>query len=160
MDAKRRDVLRTGSGAAVYALAVAAGLLSPRAARAQAQVWNKVAFESKSYSEAAKALGAASPAESAAVRFVNPTPDIAENGAVVPISVVSALPKTESIALLVAKNPNTLAAQFRLAGGADPFISTQIKMAETSDVFALVKADGGYYYARKEIRVTIGGCVA
>ena len=156
MKATRRDVLKSGAGASVYALAVAAGLV-PRAA-AQAPGWNKAAFESKTFSEAAKALGAAIPAESAAVRFLPPTPEIAENGAVVPISVASTLPGTESIALLIAKNPNTLAANFTLAEGTDAFVSTRVKMSETSHVYALVKAEGKYYYARKEIRVTIGGC--
>jgi sulfur-oxidizing protein SoxY len=152
----RRAVLKSGAGAAVYALAVAAGLVPP--ARAQTGGWNKAAFEGKTFAEAAKALGAASPTQSAAVRFVSPTPDIAENGAAVPIAVASTLAGTESIALLIAKNPNTLAANFSFAEGTDAFVSTRVKMSETSDVFALVKAEGKYYYARKEIRVTIGGC--
>ncbi len=158
MDAGRRRVLESSAGVTVYALAVAAGLIRP--GKAQAQGWNKAAFESKSFADAARNLGAQGPVESPAVRFVNPTPDIAENGAVVPITVASTLPRTESIAILIAKNPNTLAANFRLAEGTDPFISTRVKMSETSDVFALVKADGKYYYARKEVRVTIGGCGA
>ena len=158
MNATRRNVLKRGAGATVYALAMAAGLVGPGRAQAQLPGWNKAAFDGKTFSEAAKALGAATPAESAAVRFLPPTPEIAENGAVVPISVASTLPGTESIALLIAKNPNTLAANFTLAEGTDAFVSTRVKMSETSHVYALVKAEGKYYYARKEIRVTIGGC--
>jgi sulfur-oxidizing protein SoxY len=157
MQAKRRDALKAGSAATVYALAVAAGLIRPGEARAQA-AWNKAAFEAKSFAEASKALGAASVAESAEVRFANPTPDIAENGAVVPITVASNLPRTQSISILVAKNPNTLAASFDIGEGAEQFISTRVKMGETSDVYALVKADGRFFYAKKEIKVTIGGC--
>ena len=92
------------------------------------------------------------------MRFTSPTPDIAENGALVPITVTSSLPKTESIAILVEKNPNSLAANFNVLAGMDPFISTRVKMGQTSDIYALVKADGRYYYAKKEIKVTIGGC--
>ncbi len=151
----RRDALKAGGSAAVYALAAAAGLVGP--ARAQT-AWNQAAFNSKSLDEATRALGAAKFAESAQVRFGNPTPDIAENGAVVPVTVASEVPGTQSIALLVAKNPNVLAAQFDIPAGTDAFVSTRIKMNETSDVYALVKADGRYFYAKKQIKVTIGGC--
>ena len=85
-------------------------------------------------------------------------PDIAENGAVVPVAVNSKLAKTQSIAVLVERNPNTLAAAFDIPPGTDPFISTRVKMAQTSNVVALVKADGKYYFASKEIKVTLGGC--
>ena len=157
MDLTRRVALKAGSGATVYALAVAAGLIRPADALAQSS-WNKGAFESKSLAEATKALGVPAMAESAEVRFTNPTPDIAENGAVVPVTVTSGLPKTQSIAILIPRNPNTLIASFDVLDGMDPFVSTRVKMAETSDVYALVKADGRYYYAKKEIKVTIGGC--
>jgi sulfur-oxidizing protein SoxY len=158
MDTRRRDALKAGSGAAVYALAVAAGWIKPDAAHAQAAAWNKGAFEGKTVPEVTKALGAATMTESPEVRFANPTPDIAENGAVVPITVSSGLPKTQSIAILVAKNPLVLIASFDLGEGMDPFVSTRVKMGETSDVYALVKADGRYFYTKKEIKVTIGGC--
>jgi sulfur-oxidizing protein SoxY len=157
MDATRRAALKTGGGAAVYALAVAAGLIRPGEAQAQS-AWNKAAFESKSLAEATKALDAASFVESAAVRFANPTPDIAENGAVVPVTIASDLPGTQSIAIIVARNPNVLAASFDIPQGTDPFVSTRVKMGETSDIYALVKSGGRYFYAKKEIKVTIGGC--
>ena len=85
-------------------------------------------------------------------------PDIAENGAVVPVTVQSGLPKTESIAILIEKNPNMLAANFDLPSGTDPLVGTRVKMGQTSNVYALVKADGKYYTAVKEIKVTLGGC--
>jgi sulfur-oxidizing protein SoxY len=155
----RREALKAGGAVTVYALAVAAGLIRPGQSLAQAAGnWNKAAFESKAMADAQKAMGVASMTESAEVRFANPTPDIAENGAVVPITIASGVPKTESISILVAKNPNVLIGTFDIANGTDPFVSTRVKMGETSDVYALVKADGRYYYAKKEIKVTIGGC--
>jgi sulfur-oxidizing protein SoxY len=157
MHVTRRGALKAGGGATAYALAVAAGLIRPADALAQAS-WNKAAFESKSLAEASKALGVPAMAESAEVRFANPTPDIAENGAVVPVTVTSGLAKTQSIAILIPRNPVALIASFDILEGMDPFVSTRVKMAETSDVYALVKADGRYYYAKKEIKVTIGGC--
>src|SRR4029078_9561370 len=107
--------------------------------------------------ETVKALGATAPVPSKDVTFVS-TPDIAENGAVVPIGIVSNVPKTEAIAILVEKNPNMLAAVFDIPAGTDPSLSTRIKMGQSSNVYALVKADGKYYVASKEIKVTLGGC--
>ncbi|MEO8507797.1 MAG: thiosulfate oxidation carrier protein SoxY, partial [Betaproteobacteria bacterium] len=86
------------------------------------------------------------------------TPDIAENGAVVPVGVTSTIPKTESIAILVEKNPNMLVAMFDIPAGTEPSLSTRVKMGQSSNVYALVKADGKYYVASKEIKVTLGGC--
>ena len=155
MDTTRRDALKTGGGVTLLALLAAAGWITPGNARAQ--TWNKGAFEAKSLDDTMKALGGGAPAQSKDVTFVS-TPDIAENGAVVPIGVASAIPKTESIAILIEKNPNMLAANFDLPPGTDPTISTRVKMAQTSNVYALVKADGKYYVASKEIKVTLGGC--
>jgi sulfur-oxidizing protein SoxY len=86
------------------------------------------------------------------------TPDIAENGAVVPFTIQSKVPKTESIAILVEKNPSILAASFNIPEGTEPWVNTRVKMGQTSNVIALVKADGKYYYASKEVKVTLGGC--
>ena len=154
MNSGRRSVLKGTGGAAVLGLAMAAGLFKPGRAWAE---WNKAAFETKSLNDAVKAMGGAAPVESKDITFVN-TPDIAENGAVVPFTVVSKIPKTESIALLVEKNPNILAAKFDIPEGTDPWINTRVKMGQTSNVYALVKADGKYYVATKEIKVTLGGC--
>jgi sulfur-oxidizing protein SoxY len=155
MNTQRRQVLKTGSGVTLFTLLAAAGWLKPGDALAQA--WNKAAFETKTMDETMKALGGGAPAQSKDIAFVS-TPDIAENGAVVPIGVASALPKTESIAILIEKNPNMLAALFQIPAGTDPAISTRVKMGQTSNVYALVKADGRYYVASKEIKVTLGGC--
>jgi|SRR5438874_10265766 len=154
MNTDRRNVLRGTGGMAALGLAFAAGLLKPGAAWADA--WNKAAFETKSLNDAVKALGGAAPSESKDIAINSP--DIAENGAVVPFTVSSKLPKTESIALLVEKNPNILAANFQIPDGTEPWVNTRIKMGQTSNVFALVKADGKYYYASKEVKVTLGGC--
>ena len=136
-------------------LLAGAGWLAPGEAAAQA--WNKAAFEAKTMDEAVKAMGGAAPAQSKDIAFVS-TPDIAENGAVVPVGVTSAIPKTESIAILIEKNPNMLAASFDIPAGTDPSVSTRVKMGQSSNVYALVKADGKYYVAAKEIKVTLGGC--
>jgi sulfur-oxidizing protein SoxY len=151
----RREVLKSGGGMTLLALLSAAGWLKPGDAAAQA--WNKGAFEAKSLDETMKALGGGAPAQSKDIAFVA-TPDIAENGAVVPIGITSTLPKTESIAILIEKNPNILAANFDIPPGTDSAISTRVKMGQTSNVYALVKADGKYYVATKEIKVTLGGC--
>ena len=156
MDARRREVLKTGGGVSLLALVAAAGWLKPGDAAAQA-AWNKAAFETHAMDETLKALGASTPVPSKDIVFVS-TPDIAENGAVVPVGVSSSIPKTESIAILVEKNPNMLTAVFDIPAGTDPSISTRIKMGQSSNVYALVKADGKYYVASKEIKVTLGGC--
>jgi sulfur-oxidizing protein SoxY len=151
----RRKALKSGGGATLLALLVAAGWVKP--GTAQAQAWNKTAFDAKSMDEAMKAIGGGTPAQSKDIAFVS-TPDIAENGAVVPIGIASSIPKTEAIAILIEKNPNMLAATFDLPPGTEPAITTRVKMAQTSNVYALVKADGKYYVAAKEIKVTLGGC--
>ena len=156
MDTGRRTVLKGSGGLAVMGLAMAAGLFKPGSAWAQGS-WNKAAFETKSLNDAVKALGGTQAAESKDIQFVN-TPDIAENGAVVPFTIVSKIPKSESIAILVEKNPNILAASFNIPEGTEPWVNPRVKMGQTSNVFALVKADGKYYYAPKEVKVTLGGC--
>jgi len=156
MNRQRRKVLRTGGGLSLLALVTAAGWLRPGEALA-ADAWNKAAFETNSMDATLKALGAGTPAQSKDVTFFQ-TPDIAENGAVVPIGITSTVPNTQSIAILVEKNPSTLIAVFDIPPGTEPSLSTRIKMGQTSNVYALVKADGKYYVASKEIKVTLGGC--
>jgi sulfur-oxidizing protein SoxY len=155
MDTKRREALKAGGGMSLLGLVAAAGWLAPGDAAAQA--WNKAAFEAKTMDEAVKAFGGSAPAQHIGIAFVS-TPDIAENGAVVPVGVTSSIPKTESIAILIEKNPNMLAASFDIPAGTDPSINTRVKMGQSSNVYALVKADGKYYVASKEIKVTLGGC--
>ena len=154
MNTDRRKVLKGGGGAAVLGLAMAAGLF--RSGGAWAQEWNKAAFETKSLNDAVKAMGGATAAESKDI--VITSPDIAENGAVVPFTISTKLPKTQSMALLVEKNPNILAANFNIPDGTEAWVNTRVKMGQTSNVIALVKADGKFYYASKEVKVTLGGC--
>ena len=154
MQSSRREVLKGTGGLAVMGLAMAAGLVKPGLAHAEA--WNKAAFDSKSLADAVKAMGGSQPTESKDIAINSP--DIAENGAVVPFTVESKLPKTQSISLLIEKNPNILAADFEIPQGTDPWINTRVKMARTSRVIALVKADGKFYYNAKEVKVTLGGC--
>jgi sulfur-oxidizing protein SoxY len=150
----RREALKTGGGMGVMALALAAGILRPE--EVFAADWNKAAFETKSFADTVKALGGSASAESAQIQMT--TPDIAENGAVVPVSVESRLPGTRRIAILIEKNPNTLSADFAIPEGTDAFVTTRVKMAETSNVYALVESGGKFFHAVKEIKVTIGGC--
>lgn len=155
MNSSRRKVLQSTGGMAVMGLAVAAGLFKPGSAWAQ-DAWNKAAFSTKSLNDTVKAMGGAAAAESKDIQINSP--DIAENGAVVPFTISSKIPKTEQVALLVEKNPNALAASFNIPGGTEPWVNTRVKMGQTSNVIALVKADGKFYYTSKEVKVTIGGC--
>ena len=154
MNSSRRDVLKGTGGMAIMGIAIASGLMKPGSAWAEG--WNKAAFDTKTLGDAVKALGGSAPAESKDITITSP--DIAENGAVVPFTISSNLGKTESIAVLVEKNPNILAANFTIPDGTEPWVNSRVKMGQTSNVIALVKADGKYYYASKEVKVTLGGC--
>ena len=151
MNHRRRETLKTGIG--VMGALMAAGVIRP--GEALAQDW-KAAFETRNVADTVKVLGGASSAESKDITIT--APDIAENGAVVPVAVASAIPKTESISILVEKNPNILAASFMIPAGTDPSVGTRVKMGQTSNVYAVVKADGKFYTSAKEIKVTLGGC--
>ena len=156
MNSRRRNFLQTGGGMTLLTMLAATGWLKPHDAAA-ADGWNAAAFDTKSMDDTMKALGGGTPVPSKAITFVQ-TPDIAENGAVVPVGITSAIPNTQSIAILIEKNPNMLAAVFDIPAGTDPSISTRVKMGQSSNIVALVKADGKYYYAAKEVKVTLGGC--
>jgi sulfur-oxidizing protein SoxY len=149
MDLGRRTFLGV-TGTAT--LAAAAVLASARAFAA----WNKSGFEAKAANEAIKNLGAANLIESKDIAIT--APDIAENGAVVPIAVTSKIPNTQSISIIAEKNPFPLAATFDIANGAESYASVRIKMGQTSNVRAIVKADGKFYTSAKEVKVTVGGC--
>ena len=139
--------------AQVAGLLAAAGLL-PTAARA---AWPQAAFEAKNLADAVKALGGSSPVESKDVTLTGP--DIAENGAVVPVGCACNLPGVKRLALLVEKNPNTLAAVFDVTDAHEPNFSTRVKMGQSSNVFAVAMlGDGKVLFAQKEIKVTLGGC--
>ncbi|MFA5520950.1 MAG: thiosulfate oxidation carrier protein SoxY [Castellaniella sp.] len=153
MNHQRRTVLKLGTA---LGLAVSAGLLGPAQAWAAQQAWNAKAFEAKDVEGVIAALGGGDAQDSDQITLV--APDIAENGAVVPVGIVSALPNTTEVAILVPNNPNTLTAWFEIPEGTLADVSTRIKMGQTSDVYALVKADGSFYLAHKEVKVTLGGC--
>jgi sulfur-oxidizing protein SoxY len=155
MNRGRRKVLKSGGGMTLLTLVAAAGWLKPGDAAAEA--WNKAAFDTRSMGDTMKALGGGEPAQSNDIVFFQ-TPEIAENGAVVPVGITSNIPKTESIAVLIEKNPNMLAAVFDIPPGTEPTISTRVKMGQSSNIYALVKADGKYFVAAKDVKVTIGGC--
>ena len=154
MDEARRVVLRSAGAGGVLAAALAAGLLKPE--RAMAASWNKAAFDAKSAVDALKHIGAANPQESGDI--VIEAPQIAENGAVVPIEITSKVPGTTSLAVLIEKNPFPLASRFRFMDGALPFVKVNVKMGESSIVRVVAEAGGKYYTATKEVKVTIGGC--
>jgi sulfur-oxidizing protein SoxY len=133
--------------------ALAALLAKPFAALA---AWNEKAFAAKTTQDALSGLGAANPAPSKDI--VIDAPQIAENGAVVPIEIGSNIPGTSSLAVVLEKNPFPLAAKFDFKEGALPYVKVNVKMAETSDVRVIATAGGRHYVATREIKVTIGGC--
>ncbi|MBI3229162.1 MAG: thiosulfate oxidation carrier protein SoxY [Burkholderiales bacterium] len=149
--ASRRQLLRV---AAAISVGLAAGLIAP--SEVFGAEWDGKAFDAKSVQDALKALGGSNFAESKEVNLI--APDIAENGAVVPVGVASSVPNTELIAILVDKNPNTLSGVFSIPAGTEPQVNTRIKMSGTATVHALVKAKGRWLMASKEVKVTLGGC--
>jgi len=154
MNFARRTFIKGAGAAGTVAVAAAAGLLKPT--QVLAAEWNKAAFEAKGMPDALKVLGASAAADSKDITIK--APDIAENGAVVPVEVTSKIAGTTGIALLVEKNAQPLAADFDLSNGADGYVSTRIKMGQTSNVRVVVQAGGKTYSAVKEVKVTIGGC--
>lgn len=148
----RRDFLRDGSLAGLAAALAAAGWIPA----ARAEEWNRIAFEAKSMEDVLKALGGGAASSTGAVAIT--APELAEHGAVVPISAVSRAPDTDALAILVEKNPNTLAALFSFPSGTAPEVSTRIKMAQTSNVYVVARSGGRFVYAVKEVKITLGGC--
>jgi sulfur-oxidizing protein SoxY len=153
MNALRRNVLKGAAGAGTVAVAVAAGLLKPTQALAGAP---RSAFEAKNVGDAMKGMGVSAPADSKDITVK--APDIAENGAVVPVEITSSIAGTTAIALFAEKNGTPLVADFDLSGGSQGFVSTRIKMGQTALIRAVVTAGGKSYTAAKEVKVTIGGC--
>jgi sulfur-oxidizing protein SoxY len=133
--------------------ALAALLAKPFAALA---AWDEKAFGAKTAQDALSGLGAGNAAASKDI--VIDAPQIAENGAVVPIEIASNIPGTTSLAVVLEKNPFPLAAKFDFKEGALPYVKVNVKMAETSDVRVVATAGGKHYAATREIKVTIGGC--
>ena len=152
MDRSRRAVVKAAAALGVLA-AFGAALLRPRPALAAR---NQSAFEAKSAADAMKALGITNAEESKDI--VIRAPDIAENGAVVPIDVTSNIPGTTSISVFIEKNPFPYTGTFDFAAGSVPFVHLRAKMGETSPVRVVAAAGGKDYTTAKEVKVTIGGC--
>ena len=148
MNPTRRTVLKsTGAMATLLSL----GIVTAE----QAQAAGRAGFDAKNLQEAIQALGGSVSANDQ-VQIISP--DIAENGAVVPVGAISKLPNTTEIYLLVEKNPVPMAAAFMIPAGTEPDVQTRLKMGQSTDVVAIVKADGKLYSATKETKVTLGGC--
>lgn len=153
MNTPRRTLLRA---AGALAVALASSLLTP--VRALAGAWNQSGFASKAVADALKSIDATTSIESPDILIK--APEIAENGAIVPIEVVSRIPNTRFIAILAEKNPFPLVGTFDLRNGAEGFVSTRVKLGESSLVRVIVKDDQKVYSASREVKVTIGGCGA
>ena len=151
---ERREFVRKSSGALALGLAASAGLM-PTMASAQT-AWNKAAFESKNLADAVKAMGGSSATESKEVTLS--APEIAENGNVVRLGAQSAMAGTTWLGLMVEKNPAALTAGFDIYPGTDANVSTNVKMGQSSNVYALAKVGDKFFYAVKEVKVTLGGC--
>jgi sulfur-oxidizing protein SoxY len=147
----RRDILKRS--ATVAGLLAATGLFPQYVLAA----WNKNAFDAKSIADAVKAYGASAPTESKDVTLT--APDIAENGAVVPMTIATTLPNVKQMLLLVEKNPSALVAKFDVSDAVEPNFVTRAKMGQSSDVYAVaITTDGKAHFAKKEVKVTLGGC--
>ncbi len=154
MNNNRRILLKGTLAAGATGMAISAGLLTPKAVMA---AWPKAAFEAKDVDSALNAaLGSASTSDSSKIKLK--APDIAENGAVVPITVTSSISGTESISVLVPKNASPMTATFNLGANTEGYVSTRIKMGKTSDVVVVVKAGGKLFSTKKQVKVNIGGC--
>lgn len=154
MNEIRRMIIKGSVAAGTLGVAMGAGLLLPTRALA---AWPDQAFGQKKLDDALSSLlGSSEMAESADIKIK--APEIAENGAVVPVTVTAGMPGVESITIAAPNNPAPLVASFDLAEGAHGYASTRIKMGKSGDVVAVVKAGGKLYTAKKSVKVTIGGC--
>ena len=151
----RRALLKAMAGGLAGLSLFEASMLLPAYA-ADTKDWPADAFKQKSEADALKSLYGKSAAASDKVNL--DAPEIAENGAVVPIAVTSTLPNVTGIALLVLENPYTLAAAYRIPEGTQPAAASRLKMAKTTKVVAVVESDGKLFTASKDVKVTVGGC--
>lgn len=153
-DSARRLILKSAVAGGLMGFGL--GSFPFPAYAADAKEWPQNAFKQKNEADALKALYGKSAEASAKISL--DAPEIAENGAVVPIAVSSTLPKVTGIAILVLENPNTLAAAYKIPEGTEASVSNRLKMAKTSKVVAVVESNGKLYSASKEVKVTVGGC--
>jgi sulfur-oxidizing protein SoxY len=156
MNTLRRAFLRMAGALGTVVAGLAFDLLAPL--RAVAVVWNQSGFDSKALADALESIGATTSVESPDILIK--APDVAENGAIVPIEVVSRISNTRFIAILAEKNPFPLVGTFTLRDGAEGFVSTRVKLGQTSPVRVIVKAEDKIYRATREVTVTVGGCGA
>lgn len=152
MQATRRRVLKLGGGVAITALCGLGALYVPLARAAE----SRPAFLATGLADALKALGVADAKASNDIAIK--APDIAENGAVVPIEVESKIAGTRIIAVLVEKNPHVMSAEFTIPEGTEPFVGMRAKVAESSNIHVVVKTDNGTFTASRLVKVTLGGC--
>ncbi|ACA14730.1 putative exported protein of unknown function with sulfur oxidation protein precursor SoxY domain [Methylobacterium sp. 4-46] len=150
----RRFVLRAAGLGSV--IAAASFCLPLRASANPDAAYPADAFKQKGEADAVKKLFGQAATASDKVKL--DAPEIAENGAVVPVSVSTDLPDVTSIAILVAENPSALAAVYKFAPGTLPTVASRLKMAKTTPVIAVVEAGGKLYSATREVKVTVGGC--
>ncbi len=154
MNTNRRSFIKSSAAAGALGVAVSAGLITPRAVMA---AWPKAAFEATDVNTAVSGtFGSDAMTDSSDIALK--APEIAENGAVVPITVTSNIDATEAISILIPGNPTPLTATFNMGSNAAGFVSTRVKMSKTSDVVVVVKAGGKLYSSKQEVKVTIGGC--
>ena len=151
----RRVILKGAGAVALVGLGNIPFSLAPAFAAANDK-YPEDAFKAKSEADAIKSLYGKTAEPSDKVKL--DAPEIAENGAVVPISVSTTLADVTSIAFLVSENPNALAASYKIPAGTMPSVANRLKMAKTSNVIAIVEAGGKLYSAIKEVKVTVGGC--
>ncbi len=118
--------------------------------------WNAKAFDETRFADSLKSVGALDLIESGQIQLK--TPEIAENGAIVPIHVISKIPNTEKVFVFAEKNPQPLVAIFTFVKNVEPFFATRIKMGESAKVHVVVRADGRHYTTSRDVKVTIGGC--
>jgi sulfur-oxidizing protein SoxY len=151
---KRRSLLKSSLAVGVVSVAAGAGLLTPQVVLA---AWPQGAFDAKGVDAAMQALtGSGTLTASGDIEIK--APPIAENGAVVGVTVSTKLKNVDSISILVEKNANPLTSTWNLAANTEPFVGTRVKVAKTSSVIAVVKSGGKLYSKGREVKVTIGGC--
>ncbi len=154
MNLTRRKLIKTAGAVGVTATAVSAGVLVPQRVLG---AYLQAAFDAKDVNSAiSAAMGSDQHSASDAIKLK--APDIAENGAVVPVTVSSTLGNVDAISIVAEGNPQPMTCSYQLSSACEPFVSTRIKMGKTSNVLAVVKSDGKLYSTAKEVKVTIGGC--
>ena len=159
MSMSRRTFLQTTAGGSALLVVAAAGFTPPlglAAAEPAGQLDPRKSFQAHTLDEVVKAFGGSGAQQSSEIALQ--APEIAENGAVVPLVIESKLPGTRMIAIVSEKNPHALSAVFNIPEGTEPYVMTRVKIAETSKVTALVQTDKGFFYTDQLVKVTLGGC--